>query len=129
MNPQTVIPLAKPPDAPGARLPHTARHAAPARSAFVPVLLATVALLLGLGWQAHLLWAERGSLQAAHASQQQTVDSAGKLRTSLDTLAADTQRLADSGNTSAALLVEELRKRGVTINAQVGAAAAPAARP
>jgi hypothetical protein len=45
------------------------------------------------------------------------VDNAGRLRASLDGLAADTQRLADAGNASAALLVTELRKRGVTINA------------
>ena len=55
----------------------------------------------------------------------QTVDSAAKLRASLDALASDTQRLADAGNASAALLVAELRKRGVTINA----AATPAASP
>ena len=96
------------------------------QSAFVPVLLATLALLLGLGWQCYLLVAERDSLQGAHAAQQQTVDNAGKLRTSLDALAADTQRLADAGNASAALLVTELRKRGITINPNA-TAAAPAA--
>ncbi len=64
---------------------------------------------------------------AMPAAQQQTVDNAGKLRTSLDGLAADTQRLADRGNPNAALLVTELKKRGITINPQAGAAAAAAA--
>ena len=102
-------------------------QAAPGHSAFVPVLLATLALLLGLGWQCYLLMSERENLQAAHAGQQQTVDNAGKLRTSLDALAADTQRLADAGNASAALLVTELKKRGITINPQAAAAPGSAA--
>lgn len=105
---------------------HAARALPKAHTAFVPVLLCALALLLALGWQTHLLVAEREGLQAGHLSQQQTVENAGKLRASLDGLAADTQRLADAGNASAALLVAELRKRGVTINTQA-AAAAPAA--
>lgn len=92
---------------------------------FVPLLLATVGLL---GWfvlQSWLLMDERATLRDAHASQQQTVENATKLRQSLDALAADTQRLADSGNPNARVLVEELRRRGITINpnaAQAGGA-------
>jgi hypothetical protein len=94
---------------------------------FVPVLLGGLALVLMLGWQTVLLLGERGALLNAHASQQQTVDNAGTLRNSLDALAADTQRLADAGNPNAALLVAELKKRGITINPQAAAAAAAAA--
>lgn len=94
-----------------------ARPAPRARSAFVPSLLGLLALAGTLGFQTWQLVSDRAALQAAHAGQQQTVDSAGKLRTSLDALAADTQRLADTGNANAALLVAELKKRGITINA------------
>jgi len=101
------------------------RHA---HGPFVPLLLLTGALLLAFGMQTVQLLRERQALQAAHAGQQQTVDNAGKLRASLDALAADTQRLADAGNPNAALLVNELRKRGITINAAAQAAPpAPAA--
>jgi hypothetical protein len=85
-------------------------------SPFVPILLGTAALLAWFGLQTWLLMDERASLKTAHSSQQQTVDNAAKLRQSLDALAADTQRLADAGNPNARLLVEELRKRGITIN-------------
>ena len=100
------------------------------RGAFLPLLLAALALL---GWMAYQLQqqvAEHQLLQAAYASQQQTVDSSGKLRASLDALAADTQRLADSGNPNARALVDELKKRGVTINSAntPPANAAPAVR-
>lgn len=118
------------PDFSSQQAARSSSHRAPAsHRAFVPLLLASAALTLTLGWQTHLLLADRAGLQAAHLGQQQTVDNAGKLRSSLDTLASDTQRLADTGNASAALLVAELRKRGVTINSQAGAAPAAAAKP
>jgi hypothetical protein len=90
------------------------------------VLLCALALLAGLGWQTHLLFSERNALLSARAGQQELVDNASKLRGSLDGLAADTQRLADGGNASAALLVAELKKRGITIDPKAGAPAAPA---
>jgi|GEM_PF-1106139 len=137
-NPQSVVPLNPAadtqPEAPALRRARpAAASSAPAalHSAFVPVLLGLVALLAWLALQTWLLAGERSALIDAHAGQQQTVDNAGKLRASLDTLAADTQRLADTGNGNAALLVAELKKRGITINPgappQPGAAAAPTA--
>jgi hypothetical protein len=101
-----------------------------AHSAFVPVLLSSLTLMGWLASQVYWLAEERQALRNGLAAQQQTVDNAGKLRTSLDGLAADTQRLADAGNASAAVLVAELRKRGVTINAPKPAApeATPAPR-
>lgn len=124
---KTVVSMAAPADAQAQseRVAHTVQRPqmVPGHGAFVPVLLATLALLLGLGWQCYLLLAERDGLQGAHTAQQLTVDNAGKLRGSLDALAADTQRLADAGNPNAALLVAELRRRGITINAKAGASA------
>ena len=98
-----------------------------AHSAFAPVLFFGLAVLTVLGWQTWVLATERSSLNTTYEGQQQTVDNAGKLRASLDGLAADTQRLADRGNGNAALLVTELKKRGITINPQAAAAAAAAA--
>jgi hypothetical protein len=116
-EPRTVVVMTK-------AMPDPTPQASP-RSAFVPLTLATLALITTFGWQAMGQLADRNTLQAAHAGQQQTVDNAGKLRSSLDGLAADTQRLADGGNANAALLVAELKKRGITINAQAANAPAP----
>ncbi len=88
----------------------------PPRSPFLPVLVCAVALLAWFGVQTWLLVQERDSLRAGHAAQQQTVENAARLRQSLDAVAADTQRLANAGNRNATLLVEELRRRGITIN-------------
>ena len=96
------------------------------RGPFVPLLLGGLALASWFSVQTWLLLGEKSALQATHASQQQTVESSGKLRQSLDAIAADTQRLSDSGNPNARLLVEELRKRGITINPN--ATAAPASK-
>jgi hypothetical protein len=103
------------------------RIAAPARlrSPFLPLTIVCTALWLWLAFQAWQLLNERQALQAVHASQQQGLEGASKLRTSLDALAADTQKLADAGNASARLLVEELKKRGVTINPAAAATGSP----
>lgn len=110
-------------------VPQAAARTAPPRlrSPFVPLLLGGLALAATLGLQVGSLMQDRQALQSAHASQQQVVDNATKLRASLDALAADTQRLADAGNANARLLVEELKKRGVTINP--AAPPTPAATP
>lgn len=60
------------------------------------------------------LWRERETLSQAR-EKQQLVDNSVKLRTQLDTLVAETQKLANAGNPNARLLVEERRKRGVSI--------------
>ncbi|MCC7463453.1 MAG: hypothetical protein IT480_13455 [Gammaproteobacteria bacterium] len=104
--------------------------AAPARAtAFGPLLISLLALLAYFGAQLVDAFGARDALQKLHAGQQQTVDSAAKLRASLDALAADTQRLANAGNGSAALLVEERRKRGVTITVPAPGAAPAASAP
>ena len=123
MNTPSVVPLSKSvaPDAPTPPASAAVASAPQRHGAFLPLLLLGLAVLALLGGQTWLLASERDALQTAHAGQQQTVDNAGKLRASLDKLAADTQRLADAGNASAALLVAELKKRGVTINPQAAA--------
>lgn len=94
-------------------------HASP----FVPVLLIALTLVTWFAFQALQLSREREQLAVVHAAQSTQVESAAKLRAALDAMAASTSRLADGGNVNARLLVEELRKRGVTINTNASAAA------
>lgn len=110
-----------------------AATAAPVRSAFVPLLLGLTALVAVLGHQGWQLDQERRQLQAAVDGTAPRIEAANQVRRSLDLLAADTQRLAEGGNAPARVLVEELRRRGITINAAAtpagtaAAAATPAA--
>lgn len=108
----------------------TAARPSPERSSFTPLLLGLLALCGFLGHQGWLALQDRDALLAAQAGQQASVDSAAKLRASLDTLAADTQRLATAGNAGAAALVAQLKQRGITIdpNAAAAGAAVPSSR-
>lgn len=85
-------------------------------SPFIPMLLAGVALAGWFSFQTVQLAGERQQLIALRAAQAPQVDAATKLRGSLDAMASATARLADGGNVNARLLVDELRKRGITIN-------------
>jgi hypothetical protein len=86
------------------------------RSLFLPSLLVSLALVVWLGFQTWQLVAERQQLSAMHDSQVATVETATKVRSSLDAVASQTAKLALQGNPNAGVIVEELRKRGVTIN-------------
>ena len=86
------------------------------RSPFVPMLLGAVALAAWFAFQTQQLIRERSQLAALRTAQDGQIEASAKLRGSLDAMAAATAKLADAGNMNAKLLVEELRKRGITIN-------------
>jgi hypothetical protein len=98
-------------DTPSHRSSTPSRHA---YSPFVPLLLLAVALVTWFAFQSYQLINERQQLSLLHAAQDAQVEAAGKVRASLDTVAAATARLADSGNVNARILVAEQRKRGTT---------------
>ena len=80
------------------------------------MLLLALALLGWLSFQTWQLFAEQQQLKSLRAAQDAPLEKATKLRASLDAVAAGTARLANAGNTNARVIVEELRKRGITIN-------------
>ena len=86
------------------------------RSYFIPLLLIAIALVIWTGFQTIQLFKERKYLSTVIAEQTQTVDQSQKLRAQLDSIAKTTLQLANQGNPNAKLIVEELRKRGITIN-------------
>ena len=97
-----------------------ARPTAAMRSPFVPLLLGLTALLAVLAHQAWQLDTESRQLLAARDAGAPQLAAATQVRRTLDLLAADTQRLADAGNAPARALVDELRRRGITIQAAAG---------
>jgi hypothetical protein len=86
------------------------------RSAFLPLLILMLALAAWTGYQTFQLSREREALATLRANQEQPLLQAQRVRQTLDQLATETQKLADAGNANARTVVEELRKRGVTIN-------------
>ncbi len=87
-----------------------------ARDPFLPLLLTLAALVICGGFQGLQLWSERANLKSLEERQAAQVRQAQQARSAVDAFAADTARLAAAGNANAQLLVEELKKRGVTIN-------------
>jgi len=85
-------------------------------SPWVAVTLVTVAMVSWFAFQTYQLVRERGALQSVRAAQEPTIEQAQKLRVQLDTISKKTLELAQQGNPGAALIVEELARRGVTIN-------------
>ena len=88
----------------------------PAKSLFVPAALFALAFVGWLAFQTVQLVGERQALASARANLDPMELSATKLRAALDALATATAKLATDGNANARVIVEELRKRGVTIN-------------
>ena len=93
------------------------------RSPFVPFLILALSVTGWAAFQMTQLLRERDSLETAHSSQERLMENSKKLRDQLDGLARETQLLANKGNAGARLIVDELRKRGITINPEPPAAA------
>ncbi len=86
------------------------------RSPAIPLGILALAMLV---WSAAVAWnqmAESSRLKDVRANQETLVQNSQKLRASLDALASETAKLAAQGNPNAKLLVDELAKRGITIN-------------
>ena len=82
----------------------------------IPMALLAFALLAGGLFQTIQLLLERGNLHSARNGQQKQLEESVRLRAALDSIATDTEKLAELGNPNAKLIVDELRKRGITIN-------------
>ena len=95
-------------------------------SVFVPLLLLCLTYLAWTVFQTTQLVIERNALRTLHANQDKQVQESKKLRERLDSFSKDTQLLANRGNRGALLIVEELRRRGITISTE---SAAPPAAP
>lgn len=84
-------------------------------SAFLPVLILGLVLLGWFGFQAVQLRVERGAINEALTNQEKTVNESKKLRDSFYAIAHGAEQLADAGNPGARLVVDGLKKRGITI--------------
>lgn len=85
-------------------------------SPWLVVTFVTVAMVAWFAFQTYQLVRERGALQSVRVAQEPTIEQAQKLRAQLDAISRKTLELAQQGNSGAALIVEQLARRGVTIN-------------
>lgn len=87
-------------------------------SPFLPLLVFFLAWLGWAGFQAYQLRAESKTLATLKANQEGPLQQAQQVRQRLDALATETQKLAEAGNANAKTVIEELRKRGITVKPQ-----------
>jgi hypothetical protein len=106
---------------------------APARaqrwSVFVPVFLLALTYLAWTVFQTTQLVVERNALQALRSNQEKQVEESKKVRERFESLSRETQLLANRGNRGAQLIIEELRRRGITITTDVPSQPPPNAAP
>ena len=93
------------------------------RSVFIPLLILALAVAGWGAFQLTQLLRERDSLDVARTNQERPMENSKKLRDQLDGIARETQLLANKGNAGAKLIVDELKKRGITISTDPPAAA------
>lgn len=102
-------------------LPAAPAHASTENNAFVPLLLTVLAVTGWFAFQSVNLAMEREQLGKAQSALESQQANATKLRASLDAVATATAKLAADGNSNARIIVDELRKRGITINSAASA--------
>lgn len=85
-------------------------------SPFLPLLLLVIAAAAWPAFQCYQLVIDKQALATVSGNQTRQFEEAGKLRTTLDSLARETALLAEKGNPGAKLIIGELARRGVTIN-------------
>ena len=99
-------------------------------SPFIPILILALAFVGWSGFQTTQLVQEKTALAMLKVNQDKQTEDSKKLRESLDKLAKGTLALSDRGNPNARLIVDELRRRGITISPESPpAATAPATAP
>ena len=87
-----------------------------ARSPFLPILIALIALSIWFGFQTYQLIRERNSLSVVAVNQETQYKNSQKMRAQLDSLASGAAKLAQQGNSNAQQIVSALAQRGITIN-------------
>jgi N-acetylglucosamine kinase-like BadF-type ATPase len=111
------------------REPGERRTGDPFTARWLAVFVLTAAMLAGLGYQTFQLVRERSTLQTIKVNQEATVVQAQRVRAQLDSIARRTLELAQQGNPGAASIVDQLARRGITINPTAAASAPPGSAP
>lgn len=89
------------------------------------VALLTIAVVAWLSFQTVQQIRERAALQNVRTAQEAAIERAQKIRAQFDTITKKTLELAQQGNAGAALIVDELARRGVTITPSSSAGPLP----
>jgi len=87
-----------------------------------PVSLIAFILFIMLAFQSSQILRERDALHDARVNQEKTLEQAQKVQAQLDALAIGTKKLADQGNKNAKVIVDRMKRLGITIGSSQPAA-------
>jgi hypothetical protein len=94
-----------------------AATADPGIGPFIPLMILALTLLSWFAFETIRLRVEQDALRTTIASQEKSMEDSRRLRASLEALMSGTAKLAEQGNPNARLVIDELKKHGVTITA------------
>ena len=83
---------------------------------YLPLLLTLIGIVSWLVFQTSQLVIEHGALLQLRANQVSTLHTMQKMRKQLETLSVGAAKLAQQGNPNAKLIVDDLHRKGITIN-------------
>lgn len=95
----------------------------------LPMALVVIALFVWAGFQTIQLIRDRTTLYTLRANLETPFQESTKVRAQLESIARKTAELAAQGNAGAKLIVDELRKRGISINPTQQVPSPPPAAP
>jgi hypothetical protein len=81
----------------------------------VPVALVVAAFFLITAFQTERLVQEHSSLAALRTQQEASLEQVGKIRARFQVLATGVAKLAQSGNTNAKAVLDQLQAQGITL--------------
>jgi hypothetical protein len=90
----------------------------PVYGAYLPILILALTVAGWFGFQTVQLWREHDLLVATIASQEKPYADSQKVRDTLEAFTRQIGALADKGNAGARLVVDELKRRGIAIDAK-----------
>jgi hypothetical protein len=98
-------------------------------SVFVPVFVLALTYLAWTAFQTAQLVIERNAVHTLRSNQEKQMEESKKVRERFESLSRETHLLANRGHRGAMLIIEELRRRGITITETPSQAAPPATTP
>lgn len=101
----------------------------PMSGRWLAVVILALTMVGWFGLQTFQLVRERAHLRSLRENQESLLQQAQRVRGQLDSIARSTLELAHKGNQGAAVIVDQLARRGITINVNPPAQAPEGAAP
>ena len=94
---------------------HSTEKGTTKKGVFLPFLGLSIALLTLVFFQTSIFYMDREMIEAAKNNQHSAFEESKKARIQFESIVKGTARLAQDGNANAKIILNDLRKKGITI--------------